>query len=136
MIPAPVRYVRAGSLDEALAALAEPDAKALAGGQSLVSVMKLRLARPALVVDIGRLDLAGLGAREGELRIGALATWSDLAAAPELRRRAVGAIGECAAGVGDREGRSRGTRGGSLAHADRPANGPATGGDGLLRQGG
>ena len=125
MIPAPVRYVRAGSLDEALAALAEPDAKALAGGQSLVSVMKLRLARPALVVDIGRLDLAGLGAREGELRIGALATWSDLAAAPELRRPALVAIAECAAGIGDLQVRNRGTIGGSLAHADPASDMPA-----------
>ena len=118
MIPAPVRYVRPATVVEALAALAEPDARALAGGQSLVSVMKLRLARPELVVDIGRLELAGLDVRDGELRIGALTTWSDLAAAPELRRPALAAIAECAAGIGDLQVRNRGTLGGSLAHAD------------------
>ena len=125
MIPAPVRYVRAGSVEEALAALAEPDAKALAGGQSLVSVMKLRLARPELVVDIGRLELAGVETREGELRIGALATWSDLAAAPALGRPALAAIAECAAGIGDLQVRNRGTIGGSLAHADPASDMPA-----------
>jgi aerobic carbon-monoxide dehydrogenase medium subunit len=125
MIPASVRYLRPGSLDEALAALAEPDAKALAGGQSLVSVMKLRLARPSLVVDIGRLELAGVEIRDGELRIGALATWSDLAAAPEVRRPALAAIAECAAGIGDLQVRNRGTIGGSLAHADPASDMPA-----------
>ncbi len=125
MIPAPTRYVRAGSLDEALEALAEPDATALAGGQSLVSVMKLRLARPALVVDIGRLDLAGLDVRDGELRIGALTTWADLAAAPELRRPALAALAECAAKIGDLQVRNRGTIGGGLAHADPASDMPA-----------
>jgi carbon-monoxide dehydrogenase medium subunit len=125
MIPAPVRYVRAGSVEDALAALAEPDAKALAGGQSLVSVMKLRLARPSLVVDIGRLELRGLELQENELRIGALTTWSDLAAAPELRRPALAGIAECAAGIGDLQVRNRGTIGGSLAHADPASDMPA-----------
>jgi carbon-monoxide dehydrogenase medium subunit len=125
VIPAPVRYVRAGSVDDALAALAEPEAKALAGGQSLVSVMKLRLARPSVVVDIGRLELAGVEARNSELRIGALTTWSDLAAAPELRRPALAAIAECAAGIGDLQVRNRGTIGGSLAHADPASDMPA-----------
>jgi len=125
MIPAPTRYLRAGSLDEALAALAEPDATALAGGQSLVSVMKLRLARPSLVVDIGRLDLAGLEVRDGELRIGALTTWADLAAAPELRRPALAALAECAGTIGDLQVRNRGTIGGGLAHADPASDMPA-----------
>ena len=125
MIPAPVRYVRPSSVEDALAALAEPEAKALAGGQSLVSVMKLRLARPELVVDIGRLELAGLDTRDGELRIGALTTWSDLGAAPELRRPALAAIAECAAGIGDLQVRNRGTLGGSLAHADPASDMPA-----------
>jgi aerobic carbon-monoxide dehydrogenase medium subunit len=125
VIPAPVRYVRVGSVEEALAALAEPDAKALAGGQSLVSVMKLRLARPELVVDIGRLELAGLDIGDVELRIGALTTWSDLATAPELRRPALAAVAECAAGIGDLQVRNRGTIGGSLAHADPASDMPA-----------
>jgi carbon-monoxide dehydrogenase medium subunit len=125
MIPAPVRYVRPGSVEEALAALAEPDAKVLAGGQSLVSVMKLRLARPDVVVDVSRLGLTGLDTRDGELRIGALTTWSDLAAAPELRRPALAALAECAAGIGDLQVRNRGTLGGSLAHADPASDMPA-----------
>ena len=125
MIPARVRYIRAATLEEALEALAEPDAKALAGGQSLVSVMKLRIARPSLVVDIGRLDLAGVERRNGELRIGALTTWSDLGAAAELRRPALAALAECAAGIGDLQVRNRGTVGGSLAHADPASDLPA-----------
>jgi carbon-monoxide dehydrogenase medium subunit len=125
VIPAPTRYLRASSLDEALEALAEPEAKALAGGQSLVSVMKLRIARPSLVVDIGRLQLGGVVAEEGELRIGALTTWAELAAAPELRRPALAALRECAERVGDLQVRNRGTVGGSLAHADPASDLPA-----------
>jgi carbon-monoxide dehydrogenase medium subunit len=125
MIPAPVRYLRASSLDEALEALAEPDSRALAGGQSLVSVMKLRIARPSLVVDIGRLGLAGVTAENGELEIGALTTWAELAAAPELDRPALAALRECAEGIGDLQVRNRGTVGGSLAHADPASDLPA-----------
>jgi carbon-monoxide dehydrogenase medium subunit len=125
VIPAAVRYVRPGSVEEALAALAEPDAKPLAGGQSLVSVMKLRVARPELVVDISRLDLTGIAMRDEELRIGALMTWADLAAATELRSPALAALSECAAGVGDLQVRNRGTIGGSLAHADPASDMPA-----------
>lgn len=125
MIPAAVRYVRPGSLDEALDALADPDTKALAGGQSLVSVMKLRLARPSLVVDIGGLGLDAIHASDGELRIGALTTWAALAAAPGLRRPALAGIAECASGIGDLQVRNRGTVGGSLAHADPASDLPA-----------
>ena len=125
MIPAPVRYVRASSLEDALDALGEPDARALAGGQSLVSLMKLRLARPSVVVDIGGLGLAGVEAVDGELRIGALTTWTDLAAATELRRPAFAALAECAAGIGDLQVRNRGTVGGSIAHADPASDLPA-----------
>ncbi len=60
MIPAATRYARASDLDHALELLGEPDAKVIAGGQSLIPVMKLRLARPSLVVDISRLDLRGV----------------------------------------------------------------------------
>ena len=118
MIPAPVRYVRASSLDHAFEALAEPDAKALAGGQSLLPVLKLRIVRPSLLVDIGELALQGIEVAGDELRIGALTTWDALASASELRRPALAALGECAAGVGDLQVRNRGTLGGSLAHAD------------------
>ena len=118
MIPAPVRYVRASSLDDAFEALAEPDAKALAGGQSLLPVLKLRIVRPSLLVDIGDLGLAEIEVAGDELRIGALTTWDALASATELRRPALAALGECAADVGDLQVRNRGTIGGSLAHAD------------------
>lgn len=125
MIPAPVRYHRAASLEDALDALAEPDARALAGGQSLVPAMKLRLARPSLLVDLGRLDLAGIEARAGELRIGALTTWDELARAEAAREPALAALAECAAGIGDLQVRNRGTVGGSVAHADPASDLPA-----------
>jgi carbon-monoxide dehydrogenase medium subunit len=118
MIPARVDYMRAGSLDEALEALREPEARALAGGQSLIPAMKLRLARPSLLVDLGGLDLNGIRVDDGELRIGALATWDELARSEELRRPELRAISECADGIGDLQVRNLGTIGGGLAHAD------------------
>ena len=123
MIPAAVDYVRAGSVEEALEALVQPDAKLLAGGQSLIPAMKLRIARPSVVVDIGGLDLDGIAERDGELVIGALTTWNDLerwSARPALR-----ALAECAAGIGDLQVRNQGTIGGGLAHADPASDMPA-----------
>ena len=125
MIPAPVRYARASGVDHALELLAEPDSKAIAGGQSLVAVMKLRIVRPSLVVDISRLELRGMEVAGDEVRLGPLTTWDELIAAPELRRPALAAIGECAAGIGDLQVRNRGTLGGSLAHADPASDMPA-----------
>lgn len=118
MIPAPVRYARASDIEHALELLAEPDAKAIAGGQSLLPVMKLRIARPSLVVDIARLELGAFEIRDNTLRLGPLTTWDRLIGAAELRRPALAAIAECAAGIGDLQVRNRGTIGGSLAHAD------------------
>jgi len=125
VIPAATRYARASDLDHALELLAEPDAKAIAGGQSLIPVMKLRIARPSLVVDISRLDLRGISERDGELRIGALTTWDDLVDAEELRRPALAAIAECARGIGDLQVRNLGTIGGSVVHADPASDMPA-----------
>jgi aerobic carbon-monoxide dehydrogenase medium subunit len=125
MIPAEVDYVRPQTLDDALAALAGPEAKALAGGQSLVSALKLRLARPRLLVDIAGIGLRGLELAGGELRIGALIVWNELVDAPELTRPALAGIAECAAGIGDLQVRNRGTVGGSLAHADPASDLPA-----------
>jgi len=125
VIPAPVRYVRASSVEEALDALGAEDTKALAGGQSLLSVMKLRISRPAVLVDIGRLELAGVEIRDGELRIGPLTTWDELERADELRTPALSAFGECAAGIGDLQVRNRGTVGGSIAHGDPASDLPA-----------
>jgi len=123
MIPAATRYARAQSLDQALELLGEPDAKAIAGGQSLIPVMKLRIARPSVVVDISRLELHGIEEREGTLHIGPLTTWAELAAAslsPGLE-----AIPECAHGIGDVQVRNLGTIGGSVVHADPASDMPA-----------
>ena len=125
MIPAAVDYVRAASLEEALDALADTDAKLLAGGQSLLPAMKLRIARPSKVVDIGGLGLDGIEERDGELAIGALVTWNTLTGAGAVERPAFKAIAECAAGIGDLQVRNRGTIGGSLAHADPASDMPA-----------
>jgi carbon-monoxide dehydrogenase medium subunit len=125
MIPAPVRYARASDIEQALELLAEPDAKIIAGGQSLIPVMKLRIARPSLVVDISRLELRGVEIRDDELHLGPLTTWDELLEAPELRRPALAAIAECASGIGDLQVRNRGTVGGSLAHADPASDMPA-----------
>jgi carbon-monoxide dehydrogenase medium subunit len=125
MIPAPIRYTRAEDVEHALKLLAEPDAKAIAGGQSLIPVMKLRIARPSLVVDISRLELRGVEIRGDELHLGPLTTWDELVEAPELRRPALAAIAECARGIGDLQVRNRGTVGGSLAHADPASDMPA-----------
>ncbi|MDQ3121861.1 MAG: FAD binding domain-containing protein [Actinomycetota bacterium] len=125
MIPAAVEHVRPETLDEALDALTDPEAKALAGGQSLLPVMKLRIVRPSVLVDIGRLGLGGVQLGDNELRVGALATWDTLESAPELKRPSFAAIAECAAEIGDLQVRNRGTLGGSLAHADPASDMPA-----------
>src|SRR5690606_27431493 len=79
MKPAPFRYLRAGSVAEALAALQEPDAKALAGGQNLLTLMNMRLARPSLVVDLGNLrELARSFDDDGQLHLGAMLTHREL----------------------------------------------------------
>jgi carbon-monoxide dehydrogenase medium subunit len=125
VIPAPTRYARATDVDHALELLADPDAKALAGGQSLIPVMKLRVARPSLVVDISRLDLGGVSEHAGELHVGPLTTWRELVASEALSRPEFGAIAECAAGIGDLQVRNLGTIGGSIVHADPASDMPA-----------
>ena len=118
MIPAPLEYKRATTLEDALEALADPEAAVLAGGQSLVPVLKLRLARPSVLVDIGGLGLGGVTVEDGEVRIGALTTWDELLRNLSLARPELRAIHECAYGIGDLQVRNRGTVGGSMAHAD------------------
>jgi carbon-monoxide dehydrogenase medium subunit len=124
MRPPAFEYHRATSLDEALELLSSvPDARPLAGGHSLLPLMKLRLATPAALVDIGRLDgLAGI-AENGSLAIGALATHATVAADAAVRR-ACPVLAETAALIGDRQVRNRGTIGGSVAHADPSADYP------------
>jgi carbon-monoxide dehydrogenase medium subunit len=125
VIPAPFRYHRATSVEDALEALREPDSKALAGGMSLLPLMKLRIGRPELVVDLGRLELAGLERANGAYAIGALTTWDALSRAEALRGDGLQAIADCASGIGDLQVRNRGTIGGGLAHADPAADMPA-----------
>jgi carbon-monoxide dehydrogenase medium subunit len=125
VIPARFRYERPSSLEEALQALAEPDSRALAGGQSLLPAMKLRLARPDLLVDLGGLDLGGIERDDGEVRLGALVTWDELARSDELAAPGLEALPECAATVGDLQVRNRGTVGGGLAHGDPASDLPA-----------
>jgi carbon-monoxide dehydrogenase medium subunit len=115
MIPAAFDYVRPGSLDEAIRALADggPDAKPLAGGHSLLPLMKLRFASPALLVDLQALPgMAGIAREDGTLRIGALTRHVQLQDAD------LGVISETANMIADQQVRNRGTIGGSLAHAD------------------
>ncbi len=125
MIPAATRYACASDLEHALELLEEPDSTAIAGGQSLIPVMKLRIARPSLVVDISRLELRGVEERDGELHIGPLTTWNDLIEAEELPRPGLEAIADCARGIGDLQVRNLGTVGGSIAHADPASDMPA-----------
>ena len=124
MIPAAFEYKRAMSLDEALALLAEhgSDAKVLAGGHSLLPLMKLRLARPERLIDIGRLEaLRGVTDNaSGGLRIGALTTYAELLEDPRIPR--YGALADALPRIGDVQVRNRGTIGGSIAHADPAAD--------------
>jgi carbon-monoxide dehydrogenase medium subunit len=124
VIPGKVDYVRPGTVEEALQALGQPDAKVIAGGQSLLPLMKLRLAQPSILVDVSRLDLGGIDTGGG-LRIGALATWADLARSQELAASGYAALSECAGGIGDLQIRNRGTFGGGLAHGDPASDMPA-----------
>src|SRR5580700_4890674 len=126
MIPAPFDYAPAESAAHAMELLAEhgDEAKLLAGGHSLLPMMKLRLATPAVLIDIGRLDeLAGVSAEGDELVIGATTRHADLAAS-ELVRAQAPLLAHAAAQVGDPQIRHRGTIGGSLAHADPAADLP------------
>jgi len=112
-------YHRARSLAEAQQLLAlHPGAKLLAGGHSLIPLMKLRLAAPATVIDIGRVsELRGIAGAGDTVRIGSLTTHAELASSAALRRAAP-ALAEAAAVVGDPAVRNRGTIGGNVAHAD------------------
>ncbi len=116
MIPAQFEYTRPSSLDEAIGALAEggEDAKLLAGGHSLLPLMKLRLAVPTLLVDLQAVPgLHGIARENGSFRLGAMTTHAELEHAPEL-----GLLSKVAATIADPQVRHRGTLGGSLAHGD------------------
>jgi carbon-monoxide dehydrogenase medium subunit len=126
VIPAPFDYVAAESTAHALDLMASlgDEAKLLAGGHSLLPMMKLRLVAPATLIDLGRLTgLAGISADGGELGIGAMTRHADLAASGLVRAEAP-LLAHAAAQVGDPQIRHRGTIGGSLAHADPAADLP------------
>lgn len=126
MKPARFDYVRAATLEAALAALAaRDDAKPLAGGQSLIPAMNFRLAAPGALVDLNGLgELAGIAASNGGLRIGALTRHAAIERDPLVRARAP-LLAEAMAHVAHPQIRNRGTIGGSLAHADPAAELPA-----------
>ena len=128
MKPAPFRYARAGTLAEAIALLAAApgEHKVLAGGQSLVPMLNMRLVRPAVLVDVNGLrELTGITpGPEGGLRLGALTRHAELAASPAVLEHAPLLV-EAARHVGHAAIRNQGTLGGSLAHADPAAELPA-----------
>jgi carbon-monoxide dehydrogenase medium subunit len=126
VIPAPFDYVRATSAGHALELLAEhgDEAKLLAGGHSLLPMMKLRLAVPSVLVDIGAVDeLAGIAIDGGDLVIGATTRHADVAGSDLVKTEAP-LLAWSAAQVGDPQIRHRGTIGGSLAHSDPAADLP------------
>ncbi len=122
MIPKEFDYVAPSSVAEALQALKDggDDAKILAGGHSLIPLMKLRLAAPSRLVDLRNItDLRGnTTTRNNSQLIGAMTTYQELT-------QGTGLLAECAASIGDTQVRARGTIGGSLAHADPAADLPA-----------
>ena len=127
MIPTAFSYGRATSLDDALAKLraAQGDGKLIAGGHTLVPLMKLRLSHPKVLIDIARIPgLAGIREKDGKIEIGAGTVHHDVASSAVLRQQCP-VVAEAAAGIGDPQVRNRGTLGGSLAHADPSADYPA-----------
>jgi carbon-monoxide dehydrogenase medium subunit len=122
VIPAEFDYIAPESVDEAVAALREggEDAKLLAGGHSLLPLMKLRLAAPTLLVDLRRVPgLTGIEREDGTFRVGAMTTHHQVATA------GLGLASAAAGTIADQQVRNRGTIGGSLAHGDTAADMPA-----------
>jgi len=120
MFPAAFDYLAPPTLDEALATLSErgDDAKVLSGGQSLIPLMKLRLATPSLVVDLGRIDdLVFMTSDGSTLRIGARVRHCDIEASPELRRDCP-ILHDAVRLISDPLVRNMGTAAGSVCHAD------------------
>ncbi len=124
MIPTAFDYQRATSLDDAIEKL-QGGGKLLAGGHSIVPLMKLRLSEPGSLIDIGRVPgLAGISEREGKIVIGAGTVHHDVATSALVRQKCP-MVSDAAAEIGDPQVRNRGTLGGSLAHADPSADYPA-----------
>ena len=128
MIPAAFDYIRAGSAAEAISLIGQhgSDAKFIAGGHSLLPMMKLRLAQPAILVDISRIsDLSYIKDAGDHIAIGAMTRHMDVEKSPVLAQH-VPLLAHAAGHVGDPQVRHRGTIGGSIAHADPASDLPAT----------
>ncbi|MBI2540109.1 MAG: xanthine dehydrogenase family protein subunit M [Deltaproteobacteria bacterium] len=126
MIPGSFEYHSPATLKEAIDLLqSREDAKILAGGQSLVPLMKLRLAKPAHLIDLSRIpDLSFIREQDQSIAIGAMTTYAEIEESPLLLRRCP-LLPQTASAVGDVQVRSQGTLGGSLAHADPAGDMPA-----------
>lgn len=127
MYPASFEYHRAATVEEAVGLLTrfKDDAKILAGGHSLIPMMKLRLAQPKHLIDIGRVGgLAGIKEEGGQFVLGALTTHFAVESSAAIRQKCV-MLSEAAALIGDPQVRNYGTVGGSIAHADPAADWPA-----------
>ena len=125
MYPAQFEYSKAGSVAEAIQILqGDPEAKIIAGGHSLLPLMKLRLARPSRVVDIGGIaGLRGISVSGGTIRIGALTTHQEVASSAEVQANC-SILTEAVGGIGDPAVRNRGTIGGNVSHADPASDYP------------
>jgi aerobic carbon-monoxide dehydrogenase medium subunit len=124
MIPVAFEYQRATSVDDAITKL-KAGGKILAGGHSLVPLMKLRLSEPGVLIDIARIPgLAGIRESGGTIEIGAATVHHDVATSQLLRDKSP-FVAEAASDIGDQQVRNRGTLGGSLAHSDPAADYPA-----------
>jgi carbon-monoxide dehydrogenase medium subunit len=120
-------YARATSVDDALAKLraANGEGKLIAGGHSLIPVMKLRLSHPGTLIDIARIpELSGIRKKAGKIEIGAATVHHDVATSALVQQECP-LLAETAASIGDAQVRNRGTLGGSIAHADPSADYPA-----------
>ena len=127
MISTAFEYQRATSIDDAIKRLQDTGggAKLLAGGHSLVPLMKLRLSEPGVLIDIARIPgLAGIRDKDGTIEIGAATVHHDVASSALLRENCP-VVADTAGEIGDPQVRNRGTLGGSLAHADPSADYPA-----------
>ncbi len=125
MFPAKFAYAAPSSLQEAVGLLEDPDAKILAGGHSLLPLMKLRLAQPKLLVDIGRIPgLSYVRSENGHLSIGAMTTYREIELSDVVQKQAP-VLAEAAHEVGDPQVRAKGTLAGALAHADPAGDLPA-----------
>ena len=118
-------YTKPGSIPEAVKALgADPEAKALAGGQTFIPVLKQRLAKPTAVVDLSSLGLTGIAAEPGKITIGAMTTHHQIESNADVQKSIPG-LAKMASWIGDTQVRHRGTMGGSLANNDPSACYPA-----------